>query len=223
MIEHHIQKEILHRLVTAPSAHFAELKPDDLDSNAFTYHLQQLIKQKYVAKQDDGTYALTPLGKAAGVNIALSAKAVLEQAHSILLLAVQNTDGEWLLRRRTAHPTYGKIGFLHGEPLAQEPTTDTAGAILRRKTGLTATFTPRGSGYIRIFKDNELESFVHFILLHTTKVEGALAEKDQTGENFWGKNPDWSSTDMLPSMPILAEKLAARPDFFFVEESYRLA
>lgn len=221
MIEHHLQKEILHKLVTAPTARFADLRPKNIDGNLFTYHLQQLIKQKYIVKNEDGSYALTPTGKAAGVNIQLSARDVLEQAHSIILLAVRDTKGAWLLRRRLAHPTYGQIGFIHGEPLATEPLATTATATLARRTGLTADFTVAGDGYIRIFQGEDLESFTHFTLL-TANIEHAEPhERDETGENLWLADPDFSGSDMIISMHDLVQQLETKPGGFFVDLTYK--
>jgi hypothetical protein len=222
MIEHHLQKDILHRLVLHERARFGELKPKDMDGNMFTYHLQQLIAQKYVVKNDDGTYALTPEGKAAGINIKLSSKALLSQAHAILLLAVRDETGAWLLRKRLAQPNYGSIGFIHGEPVASEPIADTARAILERRTGLAADFTVAGSGYVRMFQDTELESFTAFTLLRAEIGQTEMKTADETGENFWTDRPDFSAPGMLPSMPDLARSLAAPETPFFLDATYTL-
>jgi DNA-binding HxlR family transcriptional regulator len=56
MIDHHIQKQIIADLVECETARFADLKPANLDSNMFTYHLQSLIKQKLITKNDAGKY-----------------------------------------------------------------------------------------------------------------------------------------------------------------------
>jgi len=221
MLDHHLQKDILIKLVVCESARFAELKPKNIDGNLFTYHLQQLIRQKYVKKNDDGSYCLTPQGKALGINSQLSPKEYLEQAHDILLLAVKK-DNTWLLRRRLAQPMFGRYGFVHGEPIASESVTETATKILQQKTGLKAVFTPRGTGYVRIFLDNELESFTSFTLLEAKEITGKLLPKVGNGENAWLKNPDFSGDDMVPSMASLAAQLESNDPLFFSELTYRL-
>ena len=223
MIEHHLQKEILHRLVLHDRARFGELKPKDMDSNMFTYHLHQLMAQHYVEKHEDGSYGLTAAGKAAGINITQSARAVLEQAHAILLLAVRDQHSAWLLRRRLAQPTHGKIGFIHGEPVADEPIVQTARAVLERRTGLVAAdFSVAGSGFIRIFQNNELESFTNFTLLTAQIAHADPKVKDETGENFWATEPDFTAADMLPSMADLAHSLSAHQRIFFLDKTYLL-
>ena len=59
MQEHHLQRDILYKLVTNDALKFSELRPKNVDSNVITYHLQQLIKQKLIVKNDNGLYELT--------------------------------------------------------------------------------------------------------------------------------------------------------------------
>ena len=222
MLEHHLQKEILFKLVTSPSARFAELKPAGVDGNIFTYHLQQLIKQKYVVKEKNGTYGLTSLGKAVGINILLSPKELLEQAHSVFFIIVRDKDGRWLLRKRLAHPMYGKIGFVHGEPNAHESLSVSAKKALKERTGLTATFTPMGSGYIRIFNGEDLESFTHFTLLRAHDLTGTLVKIKGNGENIWLDKPDFKSEEMIPSMSDLGQVIEDGASKIFVELEYQV-
>lgn len=221
MLEHHLQKDILDKLVKCPPARFADLKPTNVEGNIFTYHLQQLIKQGIVSKSEDGTYCLTAQGKALGINNKLKSVDFHQQAHSILLLMVRDDDGAWLLRKRLVHPMYGKTGFIHGEPKVHENITDTADKTLLRRTGLSAEFIVAGSGYIRIFQNEELESFTHFTLLQGMVRSGTLIESDATGENRWEANPDFTADYYIPSMRDLAQK-SSRADCFFTELTYQL-
>lgn len=220
MLEHHIQKDILQKLVKSETARYTDLKPKTIDGNIFTYHLQQLIKHKYVEKCEDGAYKLTSSGKALGINSDLNHKELLEQAHAILLIAIRQ-NGNWLLRKRLAQPAYGMIGFVHAEPLLTEKISDTASRILTERTGLTATCTPKGSGYIRILRDGELESFTQFTLLEASDISGDMVQTKPTGENIWLEHPDFSASSMLPSMHDLVTRLD-EPGFFFAELEYHI-
>jgi hypothetical protein len=112
------------------------------------------------------------------------------------------------------------LGFVHGEPVADESVTVTAQQIFHRKTGLIANFIPRGSGYVRIFDGEELESFTHFTLLMASAAKGTLLAENRTGVNAWYANPDFAAPEMLPSMSPLAELLANDPDHFFCELTF---
>lgn len=222
MQEHHIQKDILHSLVLGENLRFADLRPKVIDSNIFTYHLKQLIKDKLVAKNDDGTYCLTPLGRVAGINVTLSKKELLEQAHSILLMSLRTKEDGWLLRRRFAQPMFEKVGFVHGEPVAEEPAAETAIKTFQDRTGLTANFKPAGSGYVRLFKGSDLESFTHFQFFTADSYSGELIPKMRNGENYWSKNPDFESNEMIPSMSDLVRLISESDNLFYADLNYQV-
>lgn len=221
MLDHHIQKHILDQLVHVPAARFADLKPNDMDGNVFTYHLQQLTKAGLIEKTDDGLYCLTAAGKAEGISGGLSRAELRQQAHAILLLCIRDTEGRWLLRKRTVHPMYGRIGFLHGEPKAGESVIETAEQRLKQKTGLSADFSIAGSGFVTIYSGEDLESYTQFTLLRGELTSGELIEMDQTGQNMWVENPDFSEGVYIPSMGSLVP-LMDKETPFFVELTYKL-
>lgn len=214
MIDHHLQKDILKKLVECESASFSELKPSDVEGNIFTYHLQQLVKQKVISKLDDGNYTLTAKGKALGINSALTGDEVLQQAHSVLFMVLEDPEKGWLLRRRLAQPVYGKLGFVHGEPIFTESVEITASQIFKTKTNLDAEFKVHGSGYVRMTRGEALESFTHFTLLHAHSYEGELVEKLGKGENVWLKESELSDVDLIPSVVPLIEQINANGQFF---------
>lgn len=223
MQEHHIQKNILHKLVLSDHARFADIKPKGVDSNTFTYHLKQLIKDKLVVKQDDGTYTLTSLGRVAGINVKLNKKEMLEQAHSILLMCLRTEQDGWLLRKRLAQPMYHKAGFVHAEPLPNEPITLTAQRVFEERTGLHADFAPAGCGYVRLLRGDDLESFTHFTLLTSTSYTGELASVRRNGENYWENHPDFNGENMIPSMPDMVRLLdTSGGQLFFADLSYQV-
>lgn len=211
--EHHLQRKILHALVLQEKARFADIRPEGVDSNIFTYHLKQLIREKLVTKDEQGFYELTSLGRVAGINVTLSKKEMLEQAHSVLLMALKTKEG-WLLRRRLAHPMFRKVGFVHAEPIASEPAIKTATDTFKERTGLTAEFKPSGSGYVRLFKGDCLESFVHYELYCASEYTGELIVQTRNGENAWFKDPDFTSSEMIPSMPELVELIESGDKFY---------
>jgi hypothetical protein len=152
--------------------------------------------------------------------VQLSNKGELEQAHCVLFLAAQNSKGEWLLRKRLVHPAFGKAGFLHCEPMAGEDILVSAKRSLKRRANLTGEFAVRGSGFIKLFRNNELESFTQFTLLYAKDVQGDLASPGDSGHNFWycGKFND-NNVDFFSNMSILMQKLQKSNDLFYVEIS----
>lgn len=220
MIEHHLQKKVIADLVECETARFADLKPNHIDSNVFTYHLQVLLKQKFITKTTEGTYELTNKGKLYGINSSLRKHDLLAQAHSIILLSVRD-ENRWLLRRRSVQPLYGKIGFIHGEPIAGETILAAANRILHKRTELKGALTVKGSGYVCLSDDKDLVSYSHFTLLEANNLQGTLKDSDAHGDNLWLQSPDFSSGEMIPSMQTLVEQIT-KSNLFFLDLSYRI-
>ncbi len=219
MIEHHIQRKILHALVKTDTARFTDIRPKNLDTNIVTYHLKQLIKQGYVKKNPDGRYCLTNKGKVIGTTIMMSKEDALFEAHTVLLMALQNQKGQWHLRKRLAQPMFGWSGFVHGEPIAGQPIKETAQKIFQDKTGLTATFAPRGSGYVTFMDGDSHQSFIHFTLMYSKDYTGKLKNKVGNGENYWYSG-DFLDKKMLPSMKPMIDALQKDENHSFLELTY---
>lgn len=220
MLDHHLQRQMLHTLIKYDTARFADLRPKTVDSNAATYHLQQLVKQGLIEK-NDGHYRVTAQGKIAGATVTLTKSEQLAQAHTVFFIAAQNDDGDWLLRKRLFHPMLHKSGFVHGEPIAGTPITDTVRTIFTEKTGLTSsTIVPRGSGYITLRDElGQPESFIHFTLFYAENISGELIEECGNGENYWHSG-SFTGDDLIPSMQTLIRKLTASDEHFYIELTY---
>ncbi len=215
MLDHHIQRAIVYRLALKPSVRFSELKPDAIENKLFTYHLKKVIVAGLVSKNPDGKYELTPEGRLLGVHVLERTEAIVDRAYSVLFLVIRRkTDGAWLLYRRGSHPLYGRAGFMHAIPNAQETSLETAARFCQEKTGLKASFSMLGSGFFRIFENGNLESFTNFTLLVGEDAEGTLAGNDTLADYYWTDRIDLNDAALLPNMPTLIELYEAGEPFF---------
>lgn len=222
MLDHHIQRTIVYQLAFADSLRFSELKPDDIDSKLFTYHLKKVVAAGFVTKNNNGEYALTPEGRRVGKGALKKQSRMIDRAYSILLLAIQRQeDGAWLLYRRQTHPLLGLTGFMQAQPVADQDVVVTAKQECLAKTGLEGDFAIHGHGYFRVHRDNALESFIHFTLLKCTDIQGEVRQNSEVAEYYWDAAPDFAAADMLPNMQIL-HKMCAAPAGTFVEETFQL-
>lgn len=219
MLEHHLQKQILQKLSIKTTARFAEMRPEGIESNSFTYHLRELVKQKLVIKNSDGTYTITARGTHATAHLVHSPIEILELAHSVLLMAVRSSNNNWLLQKRLTPPMQGKYGFIYAEPNANEHIAITAQKTVEEKTNILTDFTPRCTGYIRVFKDDAQESFIHFNVLESVlETMPDVPPKDIT----WLADPDFTANDMIPSMYDLVKLLNKSTDYCFTELDYTI-
>jgi len=221
VLEHHIQKTIVYALALTPSARFGELKPDGIENKLFDYHLKKVIASGLVEKTESGEYALTSLGRRVGKDALKKNDQLIDRAYSVLFMAIRRADdGAWLLCKRKAHPLFGQIGFIHAQPELHEASATVAKRVVQEKTGLQADFTVRGSGYLRMYEQDSLESFTHFTLFEAVNMTGELQQLDELADYYWQVDPDFNATDILPSFTVLAQRLQ-QLGLFFLEEEFR--
>lgn len=220
MLDHHIQKSIVYDLAFAESLRFSDLKPDELENKAFTYHLKKVMSAGLVEKLDDGRYALTMKGRRVGKGALKKESRLLDRAYSILLLAVRRND-EWLLYKRQTQPLLGLTGFMQAQPVAEADACRTAQQTCLEQTGITAEFTVQGHGYFRVYRKGELESFIHFTLLVGQNPDGELLQTAESAGYFWQRKPNFAHPDMLPNMQTLHRMCEGSPGSF-VEATFEL-
>lgn len=222
MLDHHIQKSIVYDLAFAESLRFSDLKPDDMENKAFTYHLKKAITAGLVKKLDDGRYALTMKGRRIGKGALKKESRLLDRAYSILLLAVRRIDDDaWLLYKRQTQPLLGLTGFMQAQPVAETDARSTAQQTCFEETGLTVDFQVHGHGYFRVYRAGELESFIHFTLLLGQNPQGELLETAESAGYFWQQTPNFASPDMLPNIQTLHKMCVAAPGQF-VEATFEV-
>jgi hypothetical protein len=222
MLDHHIQKSIVYDLAFAESLRFSDLKPDELENKAFTYHLKKVISAGLVQKLDDGRYSLTMKGRRIGKGALKKESRLLDRAYSILLLAVRNIeDDTWLLYKRQTQPLLGLTGFMQAQPVAETDARGTAQQTCFEQTGIQAEFAVQGHGYFRVYRKGELESFIHFTLLVGHDPKGELLRTAESAGYFWQRTPNFAHPDMLPNMQTLHKMCEGQPGSF-VEATFEL-
>ena len=197
---------------------FSDLKPDDIENKLFDYHLKKVIATGLVVKNQNGEYELTPTGRRVGKDALKKTDHLINRVYSVLFIAIRRqSDGAWLLCRRKAHPLLGKVGFMHAVPSLEQTAVESATAAALEKAGLRATFSVRGSGYLRVYEGENMESFTHFTLLESKDATGELSQLDALSEYYWQDKVDLSDPDLLPSIPYFVDALE-QPGLFYFEK-----
>lgn len=213
---HWIQKRILLILSTTPNARFSQLRPSGVESNLFMFHLNKLLKEGLIVKSDGG-YSLSSKGKLLVERDTLDSLDIHSEPRAFLLLAIQNSQGEFLLYRRSVYPALNKIGF----PLCEISNAHSLDKIsrdgIKKLCGQTAPVKFCGTARIRLIASGGLVS--HTIeLIYSTKLANPTTPKpSKMGEFFWGKPEGLSKSELIRGFWEIYEAMQNSPQPFFLD------
>ena len=111
---HRIQLNILRTLLFAESKRYSEIKPTNMESSQFKYHLDALITAKLITKDANGHYLLTPKGKEFANqmdSINIQMKKQTKVTAKICCIRDSGLEPEYLLYERLKNPFFGHQGF----------------------------------------------------------------------------------------------------------------
>lgn len=220
-VEHILQKQIIEKLTYAGVLRFSELKPKSVESNLFMYHLKQLIKLGFVAKVEQG-YTLTPVGLAHVDKLSLKDLKHRVQAKVLTILAVEHTDGRWLMLRRLHQPYIGKVGFPSGKVHYGEQLSDAAARDLEEKAGLRGIdLTLRGSlNFIFTSSGTVISNILAYVFYGKTDASHGT-NKSPGFETYWDALPQAETDEYIPGYLDIHQALKVNPDqLFFLEKTF---
>ena len=226
-IESTIQNNIISLLKNASCLRYGELKPKEIPNDLFNYHLQFLVKKKYINKTDKG-YSLSKKGIK---YIADSTINNLFKINPLLIVArIENGKLQILNQLRKSHPSFGKIGVPGGIVFKGESIIDASSRKLKIETGLDAKFKIIGMMRRLMYIENELFSDVIFPIVYTDKYSGTLLQNSDYGENMWvsideaikNESAKFDSIISLPKVLRAVKKGALNKMPFFYEEDTQI-
>ncbi len=204
VIDHHIQKDILRRLMQAKTLRFSELKPNGLESNSFMYHLRQVMSAGYVLQSHDKSYTLTPLGLTYVDGLSLENALPRKQPKLIAIFFLKNSKGQYLLARRLMQPTIDTLMLPSGKQHFGESTLEHAKRETAELLGLTTNLSYRGMAEVRLTHGDVLVT--HLVArLYSGEHDDDATPKDTEKFQF-----EWhDTTDSLNLTPGTGEIIAA--------------
>lgn len=123
---HHIRKHILRELAYIKKARFRDLRPKNIDSNLYAYHLKQLIKDQYVEHMPGGTYRLSPLGLRYIDHVSLETFEPRWQPKILTVLYVENEWGDILMWPKHKQPFIGRWSLPSGKIHYEDASVESA-------------------------------------------------------------------------------------------------
>lgn len=212
MIEHHIQKEILDRLSQASELRFSELKPKELESNAFLYHVNLLIKQEYIEKSDT-KYRLSPKGLTYVDGLSLKNSNPRKQPKILCVLVLRNKNGDYLLARRKYQPFIGTLLFPGGKQHYGESPEAHVSRELKEQFGLAGEPVRRGVVDQRTYLTGRLITHV-LALVYCLDFDGSAPADTKKFHYQWVNLKD--ATELYPGTVELYQQLQQHSDSFFL-------
>ncbi len=189
---HKAQISILDTLRHSKSASYSNLmRPADMESDAFKFHIRKLRMLGYIEKLPTGHYNLTSIGKEFANNLDPLKPVVQKQPKLSVILIVHRQDDEgrqlYLFQKRLRNPYFDYWGLLSGPAQWQESFEHTAARELHKQTSLTATFTIQSFCRTRDYlltAEIAVEDKL-FIILEAKSISGKLRNNWRGGFNEW--------------------------------------
>lgn len=200
---HPIQSQVLKKLALAEVLKFSELKPEAVESNRFVYHLEKLIRERYIEKSEEG-YRLAAAGERYVDRLSFHGFFPRLQPKIVTLIILKNEKDEYLFYERKRQPFLGRWGFPYGKIHFGEKIEQAAIRELKEKTGLSARLIHRGDAYITSREKGEVVSYMLAHVFSGSEPKGELALDSLFGFPFWGKA---SATDKNKFMSGFLEVL----------------
>lgn len=155
---HYIQSHILDKLVYAHYLRNRDMRPPNVESNLYQYHLQQLQKEGFVEKTEQG-YRLSARGLAYADRHSTTLKKTRSQPKLITTLFVVNGKGQLHLRPKMRQPFKETLSLPSGKIHLDETIAEAAQREFHEKVNNelsignlehigTAHFTIRQSDFV---------------------------------------------------------------------------
>jgi len=212
-IRHHIQKHIMNILMLQKTARFRDLRPSRTDTNLFSYHLKLLVRQGYVAKQEEG-YCLSQKGIGYVDRVSTEKFTIRSQPKIITMLVIQNSDGDVLLQKRSKQPYIDAWTLPYGKVHIEDSSVE---AAARReafdKLGLAnQPLAHAGDCYIRVTHAGEImtTTLAHIFTFNRDNIE--------TSETIqWMRPHKLAELELAPAVEAIVARTFFRDPFFFEE------
>lgn len=186
---HKIQMLILRELLFNPNSRFTDLNIQGLSTDHFSYHVNVLIKEGYV-KKDNSKYSLTTKGKEYANRMDTDEASIERQPKiAVMIVATKTMKGKkyLLVQERTKEPYFGYSGFITGKIRYGEKVLETAKRELKEESGLECSeihIKRIVHDHVVLEDTGELVEDKMFYVIHIVNPTGELIST-LNGKNVW--------------------------------------
>jgi ADP-ribose pyrophosphatase YjhB (NUDIX family) len=213
---HHIQHYILTKLSVTKWARFSEMRPANIDSNAYSYHLKLLQKQQLIEKHAEKGYRLSPTGMTQVDRMSTHELNFRLQPKIITMCLLYDENGKVLLLAKSKQPFIGAWTFASGKLHIEDGSA--RGAMIREiqeRVAIDAneTLTHVADAYINASISGQLVSTIlaHVYTMHV------LASNIVRKDIVWASNEEWATLQLAPGVKEVYELVTNNDAFTFAE------
>lgn len=212
-VNHKIQKNIIDQLRQKEVIRFRDLRPQGVDTNAFSYHIKVLLKAGLVTKSDQG-YMLGQQGLIHVERVYQEAKLTLEQPKTMMMFVVQNGEGDILLQQRVEQPFIGTWSFPSTLTQIDDNSITEAAQRYVREIGGSKEIQPIHAGdcYVRVHTGTGVLSAT---LVHVFRFESDDIQATKTLQ--WARPHRLGEYPLGPATEQIMARTFFRDPFFFEE------
>ena len=129
---HYLQRDIVTKLKdSVKSLTYSELKPVDMDGNAFNHHLKNLVEKKLVNKMKNGEYGLSQSGRLMIDSQSRADSRIKTRPLNGVFILARTVDGKLLTYTSLAGAVIGYEGLLFGKLRLSQTYKETASRMLK--------------------------------------------------------------------------------------------
>lgn len=213
---HWIQKHILRQLAVNDTLRYTDLKPDNVEGNLFMYHLNQLVNDDLINKNDK-KYQLSTTGKKYVSSMSLKSGSTRRQPRIVVMFIAQNKNGEYLLFKWKRQPYLNLISFPFGKIHYGCSVLDLANKELEWKSGLKDKIEYSGDIYVQTIKGNETIDHYLAHIFRVTDISGKIQSDGIQGKSFWSRIEDFEDNEFIPGFKELIHIIETKKSPCFEE------
>jgi ADP-ribose pyrophosphatase YjhB (NUDIX family) len=216
---HYLQRAILRSLSRSDDVTYAQLRPNEITHNLFSYHLRQLTGQGLVEKSELG-YRLSATGQQYVSHLTRTSLELLPQPRLYSLLVISNEAAQYAMHRRDGQPFRGRYTFPGGAIELNEPTTQHLDRQLAEKLGIPVPL--KHALLASVMHHHNGETLAHaYLHIFTGSVKGnpQLQALDNRFSPEWVNPNHLRASDIMPDIEQLLAVMAQphSPSFFEFE------
>lgn len=210
---HHIRKYVLRQLTMTKWARFRDLRPKNVDSNLYNYHLKELIKDGFVEHDKEKGYRLSPMGLRYVDHISLETFEPRWQPKIVTVFVTHDKVGRVLMWPKYKQPFIDKFSLPSGKMHYDDESVESA---LNRELSYFLSTRPSNIKHVGVM---EYRAFIDDILVTHTMAHVFNGDVSQvpilSDRLHWIDLKSLKDTDMSPGTKQTIDAVKNHTTFFF--------